>query len=114
MADGNVYYNGAKKGNTDLNCTVQPDFDPGIKVEKEGGHVYLNIELNDCIKKINTQTVTTELLGETIISECVFESPDGSPLKLGRDYFGNKRNVENPSPEPFETKSSGKQKFKVW
>ena len=114
LADGNIYYHGTKQGNTDLNCTVQPDFDPGIKIEEEGGCMYLQIKLNEDIKKMDTQTVTTELLGETIISECVFESPDGSPIKLDRDYFGNKRNEENPSPGPFEIESSGKQRFKVW
>jgi len=114
LADGNVYYNGAKQGKTDLNCTVQPDFDPGINIEEEGGRMYLHIKLDENIKGMDTQMVTTELLGETIISEAIFESPDGSPIKLDRDYFGKKRNVENPSPGPFEIESSGKQRFEVW
>ena len=44
---------------------------------------------------------------------CLFENVDGSPVKIHMDYFGEKRNMENPSPGPFEIKSSGKQKIKV-
>jgi hypothetical protein len=114
LAAGNVYYNGAVQGKTDLNWCVRPDFNPGIRIEEESGHVYLHIKLDEDLKRMNTDMVTTDLLGETIISEAIFESPDGSPFKIDRDYFGMKRNMENPAPGPFEIESCGKQRFEVW
>ena len=44
----------------------------------------------------------------------LFENVDGSQLRIDIDYLGKKRNVENPSPGPFEIKVSGKQKIEVW
>jgi len=38
----------------------------------------------------------------------------GSPLRLATDYFGNKRNEEDPFPGPFKIMEDGKQTLKVW
>jgi alpha-L-arabinofuranosidase len=37
-----------------------------------------------------------------------------SPLKIDTDYFGRKRNPDNPFPGPFEVLKDGKQEVKVW
>ena len=57
--------------------------------------------------------VTTASLSKAIIPNLPFENVDGTPLKIDTDYFGNKRNVANPSPGPFEILKSGKQKIKL-
>lgn len=59
--------------------------------------------------------ITTRLLGKAIIPDQAYENPDGSPLTIDTDYFGNKRNSKKPSAGPFENAVAGKQvKFKVW
>ncbi len=37
--------------------------------------------------------VTTARLGTTIVSEAVFEHPDGSPYVIDRDLMGIKRKI---------------------
>jgi hypothetical protein len=41
-------------------------------------------------------------------------NPDGSPVTIDTDYFGNQRNIKNPSPGPFEITKGGKQSLQVW
>jgi len=63
---------------------------------------------------VQRQTVTTELLGKTVVSQCAFEHRDGSPLSLNTDYLGERRDQANPFPGPFETVGAGRREIKVW
>jgi hypothetical protein len=45
--------------------------------------------------------VTTELLGKARIPDQGFENPDGSSLKIDRDYFRQPRSA-TPNAGPFE------------
>jgi alpha-L-arabinofuranosidase len=91
------------------------DFDAAAKVVKEKDGVYLVINLDkDWLAEQKRELVTTSTLKYAVIPNLPYENPDGSPLKIDIDYFGNKRNIVNPSPGPFEIKNSGKQKIKVW
>jgi alpha-N-arabinofuranosidase len=56
--------------------------------------------------------VTTELLGLAKIPPLPYENADGSPIAVDTDYFGKKRNPQNPFPGPFETPVNGD--IKVW
>ena len=51
------------------------------------------------------------LLGRAVIPDLPFERPDGTPLSINTDYFGQRRNPSNPAPGPFENRSAVK--FKV-
>ena len=62
----------------------------------------------------NRTLITTELLGKTVISDAKFEYPDGSPVSIDTDYFGNPRDKSNPTPGPFEGLKEGKQLIKIW
>lgn len=57
--------------------------------------------------------VTTELLGRTTVSDQLFDQPDGTPLQIDTDYFGNPRNPKRPMPGPFE-RQADQRMFKVW
>jgi hypothetical protein len=48
------------------------------------------------------------------VPDCAYENPDGSPLRVSTDYFGQKRSAKNPFPGPFEKTADGKQQIKVW
>jgi len=63
---------------------------------------------------VKTQLVTSELLGKAVAPNAGFENPDGSPLKIDTDYFGNKRSEANPFVGPFEGLKEGEQVIKVW
>jgi alpha-N-arabinofuranosidase len=99
---------------TEQNALIKDDFDASVNLLKQGDEMYLEIALD---KDWHTQKrilVTTETLRQVIIPNLPFKNVDGSPLKIDVDYFGNKRNMDNPSPGPFEISQSGKQTIKVW
>ncbi|SMO71969.1 DUF1565 domain-containing protein [Solitalea koreensis] len=101
-----------KKVNGELD---KQDFDADAKLIKEKDGVYLEINLDkNWLAEQKRKLVTTETLQPAIIPNLPFENTDGSALKIDTDYFGNKRNTENPSPGAFEIKNTGKQKIKVW
>jgi alpha-N-arabinofuranosidase len=58
--------------------------------------------------------VTTRSLGNAKIPNLPFENPDGTPLSIDSDYFGNKRDRINPFPGPFEISAGGAKEYKVW
>ncbi len=112
--DGNVYLNGAKHF-IDEKSSVESDFNPDISISEEDSNILLNILFDKSISKVKTKFVTTELLGKAMIPNQAYENPDGSPLDIDTDYFGNKRNKRNPSAGPFEKPEIGKQlRLKVW
>ncbi len=110
--DGNVYYLDAKPGKTDNNYVENAKFDPEIKIKEENNKVYVTIQFDKEARAMQNKLVTTGLLGTTIISEAIFENPDGAPYRINEDYFGNSRNERNPSPGPFENLE--KRTYKVW
>jgi hypothetical protein len=63
---------------------------------------------------LDTPLVTASLLGRAKVPNLAYENPDGSPLKIDTDYFGEKRNTEVPSPGPFENPGKVRFKLKVW
>ena len=58
--------------------------------------------------------MTTALLGKAVVPNLPFEQPDGAPLCIAADYFGKKRNKDNPFPGPFEKPGQGPVDLKVW
>jgi hypothetical protein len=115
QVSGNVYYKGAKPYVKETNFVNQAGIDPQIKILEENGGVYLYCILDKSFKALKTKFITTQLLGKAIIPDQAFENPDGSPLKIDKDYSDNKRNENNPSAGPFENPEVGKQlKLKVW
>ncbi|MCX6222915.1 MAG: right-handed parallel beta-helix repeat-containing protein [Bacteroidia bacterium] len=99
---------------TERNVVIKEDFDASANLLNEGKEMYLEIALDKNWLTQKRNLVKTASLTKAIVPNLPFENVDGSPVIIDLDYFGKKRNVENPSPGPFEIKSSGKQKFKVW
>ena len=101
--DGNVYY---KNGKPYKNETTYLKTDETVEahLEKREDGYYLSIHLDEgFLKKANTVPVNTIMLGQTFISEAVFDNPDGTDFMLTTDFFGNWRNSVKPAPGPFET-----------
>ncbi len=114
LAAGNVYLNGTKPYRLEPDYLLLPDFDPAIQWEEERDNVYLTFILPENIKFPDTPFITTKFLGKTKITRLLFENPDGSPLKIDKDYFGDLRNDKHPVPGPFENTGKGNVKLKVW
>jgi hypothetical protein len=112
--NGNIYYNKAVHYKGESNYIEKPDFKPEVEISEEGNSVYLNFSSDERSIDLKTQFVTTALLGKAKMPKEAFENPDGTPLEIDTDYFGNKRSESNPSAGPFENPGKGNIKLKVW
>jgi alpha-N-arabinofuranosidase len=112
---GNLYINDTKSYTIENNPQVTSDDNLDLKIIKKEDGFYLEWANNPkWIENKNREIVTSKLLGKTVISKLNFENPDGSPIKIDTDYFGNTRDKTNPTPGPFEGLSSEKKLIKVW
>ncbi|MCK4920013.1 MAG: sulfatase-like hydrolase/transferase [Bacteroidales bacterium] len=83
-------------------------------IEKEDGF-YIEWANNPAwTKNVKRDLITTDLLGKAIVPNMKYENPDGSPIAIDTDYFGNPRNKSNPAPGPFEGLGDEKQLIKIW
>ena len=113
-ADGNIYYNGAKGSKKDTNSTNASEYNPAVKLVEEGEQVYLSFMPDKTYFNQKAKLVTTKLLGKTKIAEALYDNPDGTPLTIDTDYFGNKRTEANNATGPFLDVKKGEMKIKVW
>ncbi len=113
-ADGNIYLHGALHFTGEKNFVERTGFNPTIQLTEEGSQVVLTMTLEDFSGNYKNQFITTELLGKVATPGCAYENPDGTPLKIDTDYFGQKRNEKNPSAGPFENPGVGRISLKIW
>ncbi len=113
--DRNIYYRGAKQFGKETNSIYEPEFDPKVKITEEGENIYLHITLGKSFKSLKCYLIATSNLGRAMIPDQSYENPDGTPVRIDTDFFGNKRNEKKPSAGPFENPGLGKElKLKVW
>jgi alpha-L-arabinofuranosidase len=110
----NVYMGGEPHAN-DVSPMVFPNERPisrRVPLQKPDG---LYIEWISQAEWTNAtrQLVTSDLLGRARVPDAPYEHPDGSPIRVDRDYFGHPRNANNPMPGPFEL-PAGKVLLKIW
>jgi hypothetical protein len=98
-ADGNVYTNGDAAAPAAFETNVKKEEGtPPALITKENGQVTLQWR----IPSHTGQVVNTAMLGKARIPQQRFENPDGSPLQIDHDYFGNVRSTAAPNAGPFE------------
>ncbi len=112
---GNVFSKNARPSKMEAQPVVRIDVEPAVKlVEKTDGY-YLVLNMGEWVAdKRNGQSVTSEMLGKAVVSDCRYENPDGSPLRIDTDYFGSKRDDRNPGVGPFAEGEFTKTAIKVW
>mgnify|MGYP001027361823 FL=1 len=97
------------------NASADPASDLEVELIKKTDGWYLSMKAaGNWLQKEKRRLITTAVLGKTITSNQAFTHPDGSSLKISRDYQGMKRNAANPCPGPFEVSKTGKYEWKVW
>jgi alpha-N-arabinofuranosidase len=111
---GNVYCDGARPYAKEMKELNLAKYNPQVQVIDEGSNVYLQMTWDPTISDAETALVTTALLGKAKISELPYENPNGSPIKIDHDYFGQRRNTSRPTPGPFERPGKGQVRIKVW
>lgn len=114
-AVGNVYLAGAKPSTNDRDALVVADFDPGTKLQEKPDGWWLEMAVDSVwTSKQKRAIVTTEALGKAKVPDAPYEKPDGTSYRLDTDFFGKKRNTENPAPGPFKSKGKKVIRLKVW
>ena len=111
---GNVLLKSAKPAKYEKNPHVLSNVNPDVNLVEKSDGTYLNISLDKVWSQQTCQLVTTKLLGKAKIPGLFYEQPDGSPYRIDTDYFGRKRNINNPNVGPFEFTKTGKLTLKVW
>lgn len=112
---GNVYLNQAQPFSGEKDFIKNAGFDPKIEVTENGQSVYLNMNLDQSsLKGYRTTIISTDDLGKALNPDLPFEDTDGSFLRIDKDYFGNSRNPNKPTPGPFEKLEKGRGSYKVW
>jgi alpha-L-arabinofuranosidase len=111
---GNVFLGKAKACKLEQDPLFAPTADTRFWVQKDGNEVVLEMHLDQAWGSARQrQLVTTELLGKPELVKQAFDNPDGTPLRVDTDYFGNPRNPANPFPGPIELPITTS-KTKVW
>ena len=116
-AAGNVYLSGEGRPSVrDREPLVEADFAPSaIRLQKKADGWWLKMTVDPAWrKKVSRALVTNELLGRATVPDVPFENRDGTPYRIDTDYFGEKRDADNPAPGPFRAGLSGKVSVKVW
>ena len=102
FAGGNLYFLGARPAAAERD-PVRLDQDLAPQWEEDGDEVRIrfNVRAESEWRQARTRRVDSALLGRARVSGARFEDTDGRPLRIGRDYFGNRRS-KTPLPGPFE------------
>ena len=111
---GNVFYNGTKPCKTEQNYIEMSAHNPAVKLEEKGAEVYLHFELDRSFFDHKGKVISTELLGKAKMPKAAFDNPDGTTLRIDRDYFGNLRLGETTWAGPFSNFNPGDIVLKVW
>lgn len=113
-AAGNVYLQGAAPLDGEKNSLHLPEFNANIRLAEKQGTVHLHLALPEELADHSTRVVTTELLGKAEIPGLPYENPDGTPLRVTRDYFDASRKADNPAAGPFAEPGTGEVRLRVW
>jgi len=112
--NNNIYYNQAKHYAKEQDFIENTEYNPEIQLIEENDKVYLQFKVDDAFINFKTTLITTGLLGKAKIPKAAFDNPDGTPLTIDTDYFGNTRSTKNPKAGAFEKIHQGLVKVQVW
>jgi alpha-N-arabinofuranosidase len=109
---GNIYFNNAKPYGKEQGAECVTEGNNLVTVTEDGQHVYVQSAALRKTRNPSAKLVTTELLGTAKIPQVPYLNPDGTPIKIDTDYFGNKRAENALLSGPFAKPVSAK--IKVW
>jgi hypothetical protein len=111
---GNIFYNGAKPCDKEKDNSESNRYNPEVKLIETGENVFLQFSFNQWYYNHKGELITTASLGKAKVPKALFDNPDGSPLKIDKDFFGQTRSPENTVAGPFVDLEKGKVILKVW
>jgi alpha-N-arabinofuranosidase len=113
--NGNVFLKGSKPCACENDPALAPESDPQLSLAEKDGGFYLGLVPGMAwVAPRDREAVTAGLLGRASIPDQAYENPDGTPMRMDVDYFGERRNEACPVPGPFEGLGSEATSLKVW
>jgi len=112
--NNNLYYNKAKPYGKEQNFIEIVEHNPDFKLVEKNENVFLHFTFDQAYYRYKVNMITTELLGKAKIPKAAFDNPDGTPLKINNDYFGNLRSEDNNTTGPFSNLNTGALVLQVW
>ena len=91
--EGNVYFNGAKAWEKEINAYVDATNDVWAKAELVGDTWTLKTNYDEFMPQAKCKIISTDTLGMAFEPEQKFENPDGTPIIIDSDYSGNHRGI---------------------
>ena len=82
---------------------VVADFDPALRLVEKADGFYLEIALDKAWPAADAQSGDHRLLGKAAIPNLPYEKPDGTPIRINTDYFGQKETGPIPCPARSRT-----------
>lgn len=89
----------------EINARVEEASDVKAELVEKDGKYYLQTNIYDFLKGFENRMIHTDILGKAFEPEEKFENPDGTPIQLDSDYFGEHRGVQ-VIPGPFTNPES--------
>ncbi len=115
QAGGNVYMDTAKPSVHEKDTLVLEDINPNLKLTQKPSGWWLEMTIDpDRIATQKRNIVTTQTLGQAMVSKALYENPDGTPYRIETTYFKNETRDGNPSPGPFQLPEDQSIRLKVW
>jgi hypothetical protein len=115
QAGGNVYMDTAKPSVHEQDALVLADINPNVKLVQMPHGWWLEMTLDpDRISAQERDIITTQTLGQAMISKAPYENPDGTTYRIDNTYFSNETRTENPSAGPFQLQDERSIRLKVW
>jgi alpha-N-arabinofuranosidase len=112
--EGNVFLDDSSLSKHD-NAPLKSPENPDVELVEEGGQVSLSVKVPEAWRAAEKQEfLTTQTLGDARIPDSPFENPDGTPLRIDTDYFGDERDTNDPTPGPFAHLEDGRLDIQVW
>ena len=113
-AEGNVFLGRATPTTRESEAVRRPDAAGAIRVIERDDGFYLDFAADPAWAAGRPRAIVTgETLGRAVIPDLPFENPDGTPVRIDRDYFGNPRGPAAVFPGPFSSPPVDRS-IKVW
>ena len=114
MACGsNLYFHDARPFRKESDSLTLPDQKARVELVEENGAIHLVCDFGGKTSDVNTVVVTTDILGIAFEPELPYENPDGTPLCIERDFFGNPRPAGCMTVGPLQGVGSGTHRIKL-
>jgi hypothetical protein len=105
--EGNLYQNGADPPVFDKNPVVLKSVKPPFRLVENNTVLEWSVD-RAWLDTQDRNVVTAKRLGKTAVAGLPYDRPDGTPVRVDRDFLGISRNTDNTMPGPVESPDSGR------